>query len=97
MPRFTKKPITIEAVQWTGGNLREVISFTDGPPDRRAVHAGQEWEEYEGLVKRDGLSIFTLEGKMSATPGDWIIKGVKGEVYPCKPDIFEATYSPAED
>ena len=77
--RFTKKPVTIEAIQWTGKNLREVITFTDGH------HAGMEW---------DGLKIYTLEGKMLANVGDWIIRGVKGEYYPCKPDIFEATYSP---
>ena len=76
--RFTKKPVTIEAIQWTGKNLREVIAFTDGHADEA----------------RDGLKIYTLEGKMLANVGDWIIRGVKGEYYPCKPDIFEATYSP---
>lgn len=84
--RFTKKPVTIEAIQWTGKNLREVITFTDGPPDTL--------EAYADLVARDGLKIYTLEGKMLANVGDWIIRGVKGEYYPCKPDIFEATYSP---
>ena len=93
--RFTKKPVTIEAIQWTGKNLREVITFTDGPPDTRSTHAGMAWEAYADLVARDGLKIYTLEGKMLASPGDWIIRGVKGECYPCKPDIFEATYSPA--
>ena len=78
--RFTKKPVTIEAIQWTGKNLREVIAFTDGQADEA----------------RDGLKIYTLEGKMLANVGDWIIRGVKGEYYPCKPDIFEATYSPAD-
>ena len=93
--RFTKKPVTIEAIQWTGENLREVITFTDGPPDTRTTHAGMAWEAYTDLVARDGLKIYTLEGKMLANHGDWIIRGVKGEYYPCKPDIFEATYSPA--
>ena len=83
--RFTKKPVTIEAIQWTGENLREVIAFTDDPSDTEA---------YAELVARDGLKIYTLEGKMLANVGDWIIRGVKGEYYPCKPDIFEATYSP---
>ena len=92
---FTKKPVTIAAIQWTGKNLREVIAFTDGPPDTRTTHAGMAWEAYTDLVARDGLKIYTLEGKMLASPGDWIIRGVKGEYYPCKPDIFEATYSPA--
>ena len=93
--RFTKKPVTIEAIQWTGRNLREIIAFTNGPPDTRTTHAGMAWDAYTDLVERDGLKIYTLEGKMLASPGDWIIKGVKGEFYPCKPDIFEATYSRA--
>lgn len=90
--KFRKKPVVIDAIQWTGKNLREVITFTDGSPDTRSTHAAMKWEEYEDLVKRDGLKIYTLEGKMSAIVGDWIIKGVKGEHYPCKVDIFEATY-----
>ena len=93
--RFTKKPVTIDAIQWTGRNLREVISFTDGPPDTRSAHAGMAWEAYAELVERDGLKIYTLEGRMLANIGDWIIRGVKGEYYPCKPDIFEATYTSA--
>lgn len=89
---FRKKPVVINAIQWTGSNLREVIAFTDGPPDVRSSHAGEKWEVYEQIVASDGLKIYTLEGKMSASVGDWIIKGVQGEFYPCKPDIFEATY-----
>lgn len=93
--RFTKKPVTIDAIKWTGSNLREVIAFTDGPPDTRSIHAGMAWEAYVDLVARDGLKIYTLEGKMLANIGDWIIRGIKGEYYPCKPDIFEATYTSA--
>ena len=92
--RFTKKPVTIEAIQWTGKNLREVITFTDGPPDTRSHHAGMAWDDYRDLVARDGLKIYTLEGKMLANPGDWIIRGVKGEMYPCKDEIFRLTYEP---
>ena len=94
--KFRKKPVVIEAVQWTGDNLRQVITFTDGPPETRTTYAGMVWDEYADLVKREGLKIFTLEGKMNAGIGDWIIKGVKGEFYPCKPDIFAATYEVAE-
>lgn len=93
--QFTKKPVTIQAIQWTGKNLREVITFTDGPPDTRSAHAGMAWDAYVDLVARDGLKIYTLEGTMLASPGDWIIRGVKGEMYPCKDEIFEATYSRA--
>lgn len=91
---YRKKPVVIEAVQWTGDNLREVIAFTDGPPETKSHHAGMMWEQYEDLVRKDGLKIYTIEGKMDASLGDWIIKGVKGEFYPCKPDIFAATYEP---
>lgn len=90
MPRFTKKPVTVEAVQWTGRNLREVIDLTGLHPSAK----GWTWGEYERVVEKYGLKIFTLEGAMPASVGDWIIKGVKGECYPCKPDIFEATYDP---
>lgn len=91
--QFTKKPVTVEAIRWTGENLMDVISFTDGPPDTRSHHAGMMWDNYADLVGKEGLKIFTLEGKMNADIGDWIIKGLKGEFYPCKPDIFEATYT----
>ena len=97
MAKYRKKPVVIEAVQWTGANLRDVIAFTDSPPQTLTHHAGMMWEQYEGLVHRDGLKIFTLEGKMNADVGDFIIKGIKGEFYPCKPDIFAATYEPAGD
>lgn len=94
--RYRKKPVVIDAIQWTGNNLRAVICFTDGPPDTRTIHAGLKWEQYEDLVQREGLKIYTMEGTMNADIGDYIIKGVKGEFYPCKPDIFAATYEPAD-
>lgn len=95
---FRKKPVVIEAVKWTGNNLREVISFT-------GLHASADkwaFEEFEKVVEESGLKIFTLEDGPDggahhyASIGDWIIKGVKGEFYPCKPDIFEMTYEPVE-
>lgn len=91
MPFFTKKPVTIEAVKWTGSNLREVIALTGLHPSAKRW----TWDEYEKVVRAEGLKIFTLEGVMSASVGDWIIRGVGGECYPCKPDIFDATYAPA--
>ncbi len=78
--RFRKKPVTISAAQWTG----EVTE------DLKALFG-----DTEIVVKTSNppmLSIGTLEGHMLANVGDWIIRGVKGELYPCKPDIFEATY-----
>lgn len=88
MPKFRKKPVGIEAVQWNGSNLDEIIGFTGLHP------SAAKWirEEYAKVVAEKGLKIFTLEGPLNATIGDWIIKGVSGEFYPCKPDIFEKTY-----
>jgi len=90
--KFRKKPVVIEAVKWTGENLFDVISFMGQKPDLRCDIASDRWDDYRAIVKRDGLIIKTLEGQHLASIGDWIIKGVQGEFYPCKPDIFEATY-----
>ena len=81
--RFRKRPVEVEAVRWTGRNQQEIHDFTDGIA--RFVH---------DLRYGSDLSIPTMEGRMDASPGDWIIRGVAGEFYPCKPDIFEATYEP---
>jgi len=95
MEKFRKIPVVIEAIQWTGENLDEVLAFTGKHP------RWDEWfasfEEYEARVRLDGgvFKILTLEGTHDATPGDWIIKGVAGEFYPCKPHIFAATYEVA--
>jgi len=90
--KFRKKPVVIEAVQWTGLNLVEVVKFTDNHTD---ISSGK-WSEYVDIVNKEGLYIHTLEGRMFANIGDWIIIGVKGECYPCKPDIFELTYEVVE-
>ena len=82
--KFRKKPVVIDAIQWTGENLKEIIDFIGL---HESVH-DLTWKEYENLVERAGLKIFTLEGSYMAAIGDWIIKGVKGEAYPCKPDIL---------
>lgn len=90
MSRYTKKPITINAFQWDGKN-------PDGNHESWPTWA---WESsdisWTGNSKEGWLAIQTLEGEIFANSGDWIIRGVKGEIYPCKPDIFEATYEPAE-
>ena len=85
--KFRKKPIVIEAWQYRGGD----IPLSAPHFILRAAH-----NAYSPEGKVDSLSIDTLEGRMRADPGDWIIQGVKGEVYPCKPDIFAATYEPSE-
>jgi len=80
MTKFKKRPVVIEAIRWDGTNGDEVAEFTEGRA-RIDPHAGE-------------VRIYTLEGEMVGHVGDWIIKGVKGEFYPCKPDIFEITYEP---
>ena len=77
--KFRKKPVVIDAIQWTGKNYDEVSTFAYD--SERTV-----------FISENNLIITTLEGDMIANVGDWIIKGVKGELYPCKPDIFEETY-----
>jgi hypothetical protein len=90
--KATKKPVTIEAIQWTGDNLKEVISFTGR--SEKFHQWFPTWEDYENHVKEEGFTfkVITLEGNMIAHVGDYIIKGVKGEFYPCKKNIFHATY-----
>lgn len=85
---YRKKPVVIKAIKWEGWNLGQVIDFTGLHRSARKML----WCEYERLVEREGLRIFTLEGKMNAEIEDFIIKGIQGEFYPCKPDIFAKTY-----
>lgn len=83
--KFRKKPVVISAMQFTGMNQRDIVeSFGFGLHDDHPFR----W------VGWDQLKIKTSEGLMSAATGDWIIKGIAGEFYPCKPDIFAATYEP---
>jgi hypothetical protein len=86
--QYIKKPVAIEAIQWTGENLLEIARFTG----QSSSHMCMKWGENEQIVSDQGLKIFTLEGSYMATIGDFIIKGIKGEYYPCKPDIFKKTY-----
>lgn len=88
MNKYRKKPIVIEALQFTGSNLAECLVWA----------LGTSPESAEGCaIMNLPLFIPTLEGDMRVSPGDWIIKGVKGEFYPCKPDIFAASYEPVTE
>jgi len=82
--KFRKKPVVIDAIQWTN-NRKEIREFFG---DFRNWHFGS--------VGINNLFIETLEGVHEARINDWIIKGVKGEFYPCKPDIFDQTYEKAD-
>lgn len=83
--KFRKKPVVIEAVQYAPTDIQKI------------------WDEfgaadiYGPTEQTDSAFISTLEGRMEVRPGDWIIRGVKGELYPCKPDIFALTYEPVEN
>jgi hypothetical protein len=90
--KFRKKPVIIEAIQLTPKS-REKISLwvNEGKSGASANKSVLRAWYYDSNGDGD-LYIETLEGAMEASDGDWIIKGVKGEFYPCKPDIFEATY-----
>lgn len=79
--QFRKKPIVIEAIQWDGKNFPEILKWSDGQV-QQAVHP----PHYSDLL------VHTLEGAMTAGLGDYIIKGIKGEFYPCKPGVFDASY-----
>lgn len=85
MPLFCKRPVVVEAFRLTE------LAFQAGPPDwlKAALNAGFV---YCQGGERPYLTIATPEGAMRADEGDWIIRGVNGELYPCKPDIFEQTY-----
>lgn len=92
MSRYRKKPIVVDAVQW--------FKYGDHPSVRKTSY-GEVSDELgtSGCSRREPYyawhvmgMIDTLEGKHAVTPGDWIITGIQGEVYPCRPDIFEATY-----
>lgn len=80
--RFKKKPVEIDAVQFTGDNADDIIAW-----------ANEGWNGQSRVEVTDaGLVVHTLEGDMIASNDDWIIRGVKNEMYPCKPDIFALTY-----
>lgn len=78
MAKYVKRPIPITAIQWTGDNMAEIAEFTNGKCQFR--------------VGIPSIKIPTLEGDMGANVGDYIIRGVDGEFYPCRQDIFEKTY-----
>lgn len=87
MPKYRKLPVVIQAVRWTG----DINSCRDELAEMGLVF-------HEGMVTRldKGIEVHTLEGTMLCNVGDWIIRGVKSELYPCKDDIFATTYEKVE-
>lgn len=89
--KFRKRPVVIEAFQVTAV-LRDAAKHWRNLPEP----IKKAYEKGDVIFAADAIFITTLEGEMRAEIGDWIIRGVKGELYPCKPDIFEATYETVE-
>ena len=96
--KYRKKPVVIDAIQWDGTaeNASVIIDWILSSGSRSARYHSPE-ERSDLSYGSPSISIDTLEGSMVASPGDYIIRGVQGEFYPCKPDIFEATYEPVEE
>lgn len=90
MAKYRKKPVVVEAIQWTGSNLEEIRNFVGSD----LIEDYMEFFDIKRTLKKMlvDIAIDTLEGTMRVDYGDYIIKGVKGEFYPCKSDIFLATY-----
>lgn len=93
--KYRKKPIVIEAIRWDGKNHRDMYKFLGGSDDDWIRPDGKNFYINHNKVP-GGLVILTLEGEHIASIGDYIIRGVNGEYYPCKPDIFEKTYEAVE-
>lgn len=90
MGKYRKKPVVIEAIQFDGSNFDEILEFGNKEGEKRNILKNS----FTG--NQDYLFIRTLEGNMKVSEGDYVIKGVQGEFYPCKPNIFEATYDVVE-
>ena len=81
--KYRKKPVVVEAVQWDGTNVEEISTFTDG--------------KVAWYYNKRCMYITTPEGRMEVSIDDWIIRGVNGEYYPCKPDVFAKNYEPVSE
>lgn len=88
---YRKRPVTIEAMQWDGelSTAKDIIDWVDSHTSEPMIGWTNETPQR--------LEVRTLEGDMRVNVGDWVIKGVNGEFYPCKPDIFEKTYEIVEN
>ena len=84
--KYRKKPVEIDAIQWVSDNIEQVYEMLG---DNLIINTDEDKDEVKHFIN-------TLEGKMEMSWGDYVIQGVKGEFYPCKPDIFELTYEMVE-
>ena len=93
--KYRKKPLIIEAIELRDNNILQVEEFIEQKEiklDNRT--ASDKFDDFKDIVRSKGRPIETLEGTMNASIGDFIIRGINGEVYPCKKDIFHKTYEP---
>ena len=90
--KYRKKPVTVEAIRWTGKNRAEIRILCP-----HSAFFSPARQDTEGRTTEWSLLIDSLEGIMYAEIGDYIIKGVNGEYYPCKPDVFAKTYEAVEE
>ncbi len=97
MPRYRKKPVIIEAFQFTKERRWDNSEWPNWLNRAWQAESGDEGAFFCGTSDHEQVFIRTLEGMHMVTPGDFIIQGVQGELYPCKPDIFEATYELVAD
>ena len=81
--KFRKKPVVVEAIQLTWDNWGNICDFMKIPKQGKGITVD---------LPKIAMEIYTLEGTMRATENDWIIKGINGEFYSCKPDVFDKTY-----
>ena len=94
--RYRKKPVVIDAVQFTE-SVRDAFLFDRYPLPKSVHYQSSEIDKDQRKAYKACFYIDTLEGRMEVSTGNWIITGVKGESYPCKPDIFELTYESVSD
>ena len=97
MSKYRKKPIEIEAVQFTGDNEHEIAKFMGVPITGLQMSVDNVLRTDGDYKENTHIYIHTLEGTMIVNCGDFIIRGVKGEFYPCKPDIFNETYEGVDE
>lgn len=95
--KYRKKPVIIEAVRVSDAIKCATYDWKEMPAWLREAYENPEGSGRRIVFGNDNISITTLEGTMVGERGDWIIRGVQGELYPCKPDIFAATYEPVEE
>ncbi len=96
MTKFRKKPVVIDAIQLNWSNWDAICDFLSKDAFVGGVYLDESLKVCSDVTERVGLHINTLTGQILAVEGDYIVMGIHGEFYPCKPDIFELTHEPAD-